>query len=175
MIRTVAVICWPYHLHGWPPFVSLQYFGNAFLMRGITELQDLLAVIADWHLACRGQFQHTVCALHVHVWTMWIWCRAFAINNSYHTACQKIETVINVIKTSYQTNCLVCYMRGRYIETSVHLFWRDCRGVKKIVQDYHNCDRALIVSDAWDNNKGKWKSCTFHIGLKIVAYLNMSL
>ena len=46
-IFTSGLICWLYHLRRWPPFVSLQYYGIAFLMRGITELQDLLGVIAD--------------------------------------------------------------------------------------------------------------------------------
>jgi len=54
---------------------------------------------------------------------------------------------MNVIKTSYQANCLVYYKLGIFTETSVHLFCRDCRGVKKIVQEYHSCDRALIMSD----------------------------
>ena len=61
------------------------------------------------------------------------------------------------------------------------VYWNHCpsflKGLqgseKKIVQEYHNCHRSLIVSDTWDNNKGKWKSSTFHIGLKIVMYLNI--
>jgi hypothetical protein len=142
MIRTVAVICWPYHLHRWPSFMSLQYYGIAFLMRGVTELQDLLGVIADWHLASRGQFQHTICALHIYVWTIWIWCRAFAINSSYHSACQKIETVMNVIKTSYQTNCLVYY-------NAWEIYWNLCPSFLKGLQGSEKTSAGL--SQLWQS------------------------